>query len=139
TTEKMTVRRCSRKNRSRRLAVMPRLHFHPPPATGCVARCTPCAPHPLCSKPGSALCANRRDSNFLDRSLQSIPSADRNSPELRGSARGGFARCRPRVQAQRASESVYPPFLRDRVPIRLGDDLIPPARVFVFRSAPAGA
>src|SRR5213078_1010204 len=71
----------------------------------------------------------------LDQSLQLIPNAGRNSPGLREFARAGFVRCTPRAQAQRASESVYRPFPRDHAPILPDDDLVLPARAFVFRSA----
>ena len=103
----MNARRCSRKRPVPIRAVMHRLRYHPPPATGCAVGCTPCARRPLCSKPGSILCANRRDSNFWDRSLQLFPDVGRSFRGRRGSARAALrVVCLPLQHDERARQLV---------------------------------
>src|SRR5207249_10249941 len=108
-------------------------------ATGCVARRTRSARRRPCLEPGSAPCANLRDSSFWDLSLQLIPNVERNFPESPGFAPVGFAHCTLLARGQPARVSIYRPFPSAQSPVRPGVGLVLPIRASVFRSAPAGA
>src|SRR6184192_2970056 len=104
----MCARCCSRKHPTRCRVMTYRWRSGQSLAAGCAARCTRCARHPLCSKPGSIPCANRRGSRSLDRSLRLIPGADRNFPDSRGFARAVSAHyTQRRLEQIRASRESF--------------------------------